>query len=133
MKVQRFLGIRVAVHVPSIGVILVRQYRHPPGRALLEIPAGSFDPGEEAEEIGYQADDIIALGGFYLAPGWSTEYMHIFLARHLHPAEAAADEDEEIHLERVPMAELGRRAADGEIRDAKTLAALYLARAYLQA
>src|SRR4051812_2008617 len=91
----------VVVHVPSIGVIpmwdddtviLIRQYRHPTGEELLEIPAGSFDPEESAEEcaqrelaeeIGYRADDIIPLGGFYLAPGWATEYMHVFLARSL--------------------------------------------------
>ena len=54
------------------------------------------------------------------------------LARHLRPATAAPDEDEEIHLERMPLAELEQRAAAGEIRDAKTLAALYLARAYLR-
>src|SRR6476646_7735211 len=99
----------VVEHVSSIGVIpmwdddtviLIRQYRHPTGELLLEIPAGSFDPNEDAEtaaqrelaeEIGYRADDIIPLGGFYLAPGWATEYMHIFLARSLRPAQADPD------------------------------------------
>jgi ADP-ribose pyrophosphatase len=140
----------VVEHVPSIGVIplldaetvvLVRQYRHPTGEALLEIPAGSFDPNESAEEcaqrelaeeIGYRAGEIIALGGFYLAPGWATEYMHIFLARSLRPAVAQADEDEVIALEHVSLADLDLRIAAGEIRDAKTLAALYLARAHLE-
>jgi ADP-ribose diphosphatase len=139
----------VVEHVSSIGVIpmwdeetviLIRQYRHPTGQVMLEIPAGSFDPDESAEacaqrelaeEIGYRADDIIALGGFYLAPGWATEYMHIFLARSLRPAHAEPDEDEQIAQERVSLSELDRRVAAGEIRDAKTVAALYLAREHL--
>jgi ADP-ribose pyrophosphatase len=136
----------VVEHVSSIGVIpmwdeetviLIRQHRHPTGEVLLEIPAGSFDPDESAEacaqrelaeEIGYRADDIIPLGGFYLAPGWATEFMHIFLARSLRPAQADPDEDERISQERVSLTELDRRVAAGEIRDAKTLAALFLAR-----
>jgi ADP-ribose pyrophosphatase len=139
----------VVEHAPSIGVlpmlddetvILIRQYRHPTGEALLEIPAGSTDPGESAEEcaqrelaeeIGYRAGEIVALGGFYLAPGWATEYMHIFLARDLRAAEAEPDEDEQIEMERMSLADLDRRVAAGEIRDAKTLAALYLARGHL--
>jgi ADP-ribose pyrophosphatase len=139
----------VVEHASSIGVIplqadgtvlLVRQYRHPTGEALLEIPAGSFDAGESAEECaqrelaeetGYRAEEMVALGGFYLAPGWATEFMHIFLARGLQPAKAEADEDEQIALEAVPLADLEQLAAAGELRDAKTLAALYLARGHL--
>jgi 8-oxo-dGTP pyrophosphatase MutT (NUDIX family) len=140
----------VVEHAPSVGVIpmwdaetviLIRQYRHSTGEVLLEIPAGSFDPGEEAEacaqrelaeEIGYQAGEILAIGGFYLAPGWATEYMHIFLARDLQPAEAERDEDEEIFLERMSLAELEQHVSAGRVRDAKTLAALYLARGHLR-
>jgi ADP-ribose pyrophosphatase len=150
MEDGRVMRQEVVEHVPSIGVIplwdeetvvLIRQYRHPTGEALLEIPAGSFDPEEEAEacaqrelaeEIGYRAGEIVALGGFYLAPGWTTEYMHIFLARDLQPAKATPDEDEAITLERMSLADLDRRVSAGEIRDAKTLAALYLARGHLE-
>jgi ADP-ribose pyrophosphatase len=139
----------VVEHVPSVGivplhddgrVVLVRQYRHPVGEALLEIPAGSVDPGETpeacaqrelAEEIGCRADDVIRLGGFYLSPGYCTEFMHIFLARGLRPATAAPDEDEQIDLEEMPLAEALRMVRAGELRDAKTIAALALAAAFL--
>jgi ADP-ribose pyrophosphatase len=144
----------VVEHVPSVGivplrergpasrydrVVLIRQYRHPTGEWLLEIPAGSVDPGETpeacarrelAEEIGCRADDTIRLGGFYLSPGYATEFMHIFLARGLSPAMAEPDEDEQIELVEMPLTEALRMARAGELRDAKTIAALTLAAAY---
>jgi len=57
-------------------------------------------------------------------PGYTTEFMHIFLARDLQPASAEADEDEQIELEEIPLVELLRQARAGELRDAKTVAAL---------
>jgi ADP-ribose pyrophosphatase len=138
----------VVEHVPSVGivpvrddgqVVLVRQYRHPTGDWLLEIPAGSVDPGETpeacaqrelAEEIGCRADDTIRLGGFYLSPGYATEFMQIFLARGLSPASAEPDEDEQIDRVEMPLAEAIRMARTGELRDAKTIAALALAAAH---
>jgi ADP-ribose pyrophosphatase len=139
----------VVEHVPSVGivplrengrVVLVRQYRHPVGDWLLEIPAGSVDPGETpeacarrelAEEIGCRAEDTICLGGFYLSPGYATEFMHIFLARGLSPAAADPDEDEQIDLAEMPLTEALRMARSGELCDAKTIAALALAAAFL--
>jgi ADP-ribose pyrophosphatase len=138
----------VVEHVPSVGivplrddgtVVLVRQYRHPTGDWLLEIPAGSVDPGETpeacaqrelAEEIGCRADDTIRLGGFYLSPGYATELMQIFLARGLSLASAEPDEDEQIDRVEMPLAEAIRMARSGELRDAKTIAALALAAAH---
>jgi ADP-ribose pyrophosphatase len=139
----------VVEHVPSVGivplrddgrVVLVRQYRHPIGDQLLEIPAGSVDADETpevcaqrelAEEIGCRADDIMRLGGFYLSPGYCTEFMHIFLARGLRTAAADPDEDEQIDLEEMPLLEALRMTRAGELRDAKTIAALALAAAFL--
>lgn len=141
----RTIRLEVVEHAESIGVLplkdnqtalLVRQYRHAVGESLLEIVAGSLDPGEDAEaaaqrelaeEVGYRAREIIPLGGFYLCPGYTTEYMHIFLARDLQPATGTADEDEQIELEEIPLAELYRRARAGKLRDAKTVAALLMA------
>lgn len=135
----------IVEHAPSIGVLalkddqtalLVRQYRHAAAESLLKIVAGSLDPDEDpeaaaqrelAEETGFRAREMIPLGGFYLCPGYTTEFMHIFLARDLEPATAEADEDEEIDLEEIPLAELYRRARAGELRDSKTLAALLMA------
>lgn len=121
-------------------VVLIRQYRHATGETLLEIPAGSVDPGETSaagagrelkEEIGHGARIIEPLGGFYLCPGYLTEFMEIFLARELYPSAGTPDEDEQIDIEEMPLAEAMRRVAAGEIRDAKTVAALALAAARL--
>jgi ADP-ribose pyrophosphatase len=143
------MRLEVVEHAPSVGivpvhddgrVVLIRQYRHATGEVLLEIPAGSVDPGETgevcaqrelAEEIGFQAGSILRLGGFYLCPGYLNEFMEIYLARDLRPATATPDEDEEIDLAEIPLLEAFRLAATGELRDAKTVAALALARAHL--
>jgi ADP-ribose pyrophosphatase len=138
----------VVEHKPSIGVLVVDgadallavQYRHPTGEALLEIVAGGIDDGESAEEaanrelceeLGYRARSLIRLGGIWLAPGWCTEHMTLFLARDLVEERLEADEDEQITLERLPVADLYRRAESGDLSDAKTLAALLLARPHL--
>jgi ADP-ribose pyrophosphatase len=120
----------------------IRQYRHAAGRELLELPAGMVEadePLQEAaereirEEIGMRAGEIIPLGGFFLAPGYSTEYLHIFLARQLEPAPLQPDDDEWITVERIPIAEAYRLAESGDLEDAKSLAALTLARSRLLA
>lgn len=123
-------------------IVLVRQYRHPAGEALLETPAGSVDPDESAEdaanrelaeETGLRAREVVSLGGFYLAPGWTTEYMHVFLARELYPSAAEADEDEQIlEVNRLPLAEWQALIDAGEIRDCKSLGAWHLAQRYLE-
>jgi 8-oxo-dGTP pyrophosphatase MutT (NUDIX family) len=141
----RTIRLEVVEHTESIGVlalkdertaILVRQYRQAIGETLLEIVAGSLDEGEAAEaaaqrelaeETGYRAREIVPLGGLYLCPGYTTEFMHIFLARDLEHASAEADEDEQIELEEISLAELLRQARAGELRDAKTVAALLMA------
>jgi ADP-ribose pyrophosphatase len=69
----------------------------------------------------------VPLGGIYLCPGYTTEFMHLFLARALEPASGTADEDEQIELAEIPLEELYRQARAGELRDAKTVAALLMA------
>ena len=116
-------------------VLLVRQYRYPTGRALLEVPAGTLDPGEDpldcaarelAEETGFRAGRWQRLGGFFSAPGYCTEYLHAFLATELQEGELQAGDEEEIALLRMPLAEVWRRVDEGEIEDAKSLAVLLL-------
>lgn len=116
-------------------VLLVRQFRHPVGKSLLEIPAGGIDPGEEPldsvrrelqEEIGYLPREIHQLGGFYSIPGYGTEYLHCFLATDLLPGRLIAEDTESIELVRVPADEIPRLIASGEICDAKTIAALLM-------
>lgn len=114
----------------------VRQYRPATGRHLLEFPAGTLEPGEAAEacaareireEIGMAAERLTRLGAFFLAPGYSTEYMVVFLAQGLRPAPLQADADEFLQVERYPVAQVEAMLRQGEIQDAKTLAAFWLA------
>jgi ADP-ribose pyrophosphatase len=116
-------------------IILVRQFRHPVDRFLLEIPAGGVDPGEEPldsvrrelqEEIGYFPRRIDKLGGFYSIPGYGTEYLHCFLATHLVPGRLVAEDTEDIELVRISPGEIPRLITSGEICDAKSIAALLM-------
>jgi ADP-ribose diphosphatase len=128
-------------------VLLVRQYRVAAGEALLEIPAGTLDVDpatgqtedpdaaaarELEEETGYRARSWRHVAGFWSAPGFATEFMHLYLATDLVPAEEGRlgpDEDEHLELERVPRAEAIAAAEQGQLRDAKSLVGLlWLAR-----
>ncbi len=114
----------------------IRQYRHPVGETILELPAGTLTPDEDPaagagrelqEEIGMRAGTLEKIGMFYLAPGYSTELMHVYLATDLSPAPLAQDEDELITVEKLPVARALELAMRGEVRDAKSLAALFAA------
>jgi ADP-ribose pyrophosphatase len=122
-------------------LLFVRQYRHASGKNLLELPAGTLDEGEAPEscarrevreETGMAAGQLDHLGGFYLAPGYSTEYMHVYLATGLHPDPLEADADEFITVESVPLGMALVMAKRGEIPDAKSLAAILLAQSRLE-
>ncbi|OGN94430.1 MAG: hypothetical protein A2Z75_03180 [Chloroflexi bacterium RBG_13_50_10] len=113
--------------------ILVRQYREAVGKTLLEIPAGSIDPGEQPinsvrrelqEEIGYLPNKIDKLGGFYAAPGYCTEYLHLYMATYLIPSRLEAEDTEDIEVVRVPLSKVADLIASGEICDAKSIAGL---------
>jgi len=114
-------------------VLLVRQFRKPVEKELLEIPAGGIDPGEDAEaavirelqeEIGFRPGRVERLGGFYSAPGYATEYIHLYLAADLVPGRLHAEDTEEIKLVRVPLAQVPELIASGKIEDAKSIAGL---------
>jgi len=122
-------------------VLMVRQYRAPAGRILLEIPAGTLDvndsgaiedpdlaaPRELEEETGYRAGSLRLLTSFWTAPGFATELMHLYLATDLRPADDARlgpDEDERLELERVPLGDAIAAVERGEIADAKSILAL---------
>lgn len=117
-------------------VVLVRQYRKPVEGVLLEVPAGGIDHGEVSEatvlrelqeETGFTAAKLRHLASFWVSPGWCTEFMYAYLATGLAPSRLAADEDENITVEHVPLARIPELIANGEIRDAKSIAALLLA------
>ena len=122
-------------------ILFVRQYRHATGLDLLELPAGTLDEGEEPEacaqrevreETGMAAGKLEKVGGFYLAPGYSTEYMYVYLATGLRHDPLKADDDEFLQVETFPLAEALKMCEDGKIPDAKSLAAILLARPYLE-
>ena len=117
-------------------VALVRQYRKAVERDLLEVPAGGIEAGEEPEaaarrelqeEIGHTAGQLCPLGGYYLAPGWCDEYMYAYLATELSPDPRRQDYDEIVETRWVPLTATLELIARGEIRDAKSIAALLLA------
>ena len=114
----------------------VRQYRHATGGYLLELPAGTLEQGEDPastasresrEEIGMSPGRLEDLGGFFLAPGYSSEYMHVYLATDLVPDPLARDSDEIIEIEKLTPPEVVAQLHGGGFQDAKTLAALQLA------
>jgi ADP-ribose pyrophosphatase len=136
-EVVRHPGGAGALAVNADGdVALVRQYRHPAGRELLEIPAGKLEYGEDPaacaareleEEIGFQAGIIRELSVFYSTPGFCEEQLHIFLATDLTPVSRRLDEDEVIEVIWLPLTEAVALIGKGDIVDSKTIIALLLA------
>lgn len=114
-------------------VTLVRQLREPARKRLLELPAGTAEPGEEPlatarrelrEECGLTGGEWRELAAFWTTPGFCRERMHLFAAEGVAAGEADPAGDEELELVRWPLAEVEERLA--EIEDAKTLAGLLL-------
>ena len=132
----------VMIPLDAEGLIwFIRQYRHPAQKELLELPAGVMEAGEQPEysagreireEIGMAAGKLRKLGAFFLAPGYSTELMHVYLATGLNEDPLQPDRDEFIRVEQISVQEAYRLAESSQIQDAKTLAALLLARPYLE-
>jgi len=126
---------------PQGNLLFVRQYRHAAGEDLLELPAGTRNEDEPfevcaareiREETGMEAGKLQKVGEFYLAPGYSTEFMVVYLATDLKDNPLDADDDEFLSVEKIPVGEAIQRAERGDIPDAKSLAALLLARSHLE-
>jgi ADP-ribose pyrophosphatase len=140
VEIVKHAGSVVLAAMPTAdSVLLVRQYRHPTGEFLWELPAGSIDPGEDAEdaarrecheELGVVADRVERLGELYPLPGYCTELMTFYrLTRLREPTEeeeAHQDEDEDIETQAFTLAQVRQMVLNGEIRDVKTAAALVL-------
>ncbi|MER3427956.1 MAG: ADP-ribose pyrophosphatase [Pyrinomonas sp.] len=116
-------------------VALVRQYRHPAVKFMLEIPAGSRDEGETPEacaareleeELGYVATQMEKLAEFFVSPGFCTEKMWVYLATSLRETKQNPEEDEEFEIARVPLRRALQMISTGEIEDAKTIIGLLL-------
>jgi ADP-ribose pyrophosphatase len=116
-------------------IILEKQYRHPVGRWIYEVPAGTLEEGESPEECairelmeetGYDVLKLEKLGSCYLSPGYSTERIHFFLARVGQRGKANREASEFIELREFELEEVLDMVARGEIEDGKTLALLLL-------
>lgn len=116
-------------------VLLIRQYRQAVGETLLEIPAGTLEPGEPPdrcaerelqEETGYRAGTLRHLFSQYLAPGYSQEVLHVYLAEQLTSAHQQTEEDESVELAPTPLEHIVPMILKGEIKDAKTIAGLLM-------
>ena len=141
------MGRHVIVHPGAVGilpllddgrVVLLRQYRVAVDSYLIELPAGTLEPGEEPivtarreliEETGYTAGTMKPLITFYTSPGILREKLHLFVATGLTPGKSALEDGEDIELLIAEWDEIREWIARGEITDAKTLIGLlhYLA------
>ncbi len=114
-------------------VLLVRQFRSAAQKTLVEIPAGTLNPGEDPqacaerelqEETGYRPGKLEALGGIYSAPGYTSEFIHLFYAANLSESWLAHDDDEFIEVDHVPLTQALAMIESGEIADGKSVAGL---------
>ena len=130
-------GSAVIVPVHDDGtVVLVRQYRHPAVRYLLEVPAGTLADGERPdagaareleEELGLVAQHLDKLSEFFVSPGFLEEKMWVYLATGLSEGKLNPDDDEVLEVVRLPIGEALEMITSGEIQDAKTIIGLMLA------
>ncbi len=126
-------GVAILPLLDNGEVVTVRQYRYPFGEVLLEVPAGKLDRGEAPEacalreleeEVGLVPGRLIPLGALYVSPGFCNEVIHLYLARDLRPVPRHPDEDEFLKVCSFPLDTLVEQAVRGEIKDAKTVAAV---------
>jgi ADP-ribose pyrophosphatase len=128
--------------VPLTGegdVILVEQYRFAIRQNILEIPAGTLEPGEDPikcaerelqEEAGFFPGELVFLADLVMIPGISNESIKLYLARDLRPSRLPADDDELIQVIKMPFSEALEQIRSGKIRDAKTIIGLLQAQAF---
>jgi ADP-ribose pyrophosphatase len=138
--------IRDVVHHPGSAVILpafddgtialVRQYRHPAVKYLLELPAGTLNDQEPPEagaareleeEMGFVAGKLEKLSEFFVSPGYAEEKMWLYLATELTETQQRLEDDEMIEVVRLPIDRALQMITTGEIEDAKTIIGLMLA------
>ena len=120
---------------------MVRQFRYPFGRMMLEAPAGKLEYGEDyhvsavrelSEETGFTADELVYMGAMCTSPGISSELLHLFLGLGLHAGKSHPDENEFLNVEKYSLSELSEMVMRGEIDDAKTALIILTAEKYLK-
>ena len=129
-------GGAVVVPIKDDGkIILVKQFRYPFQKTLIELPAGKLDKGEDPlicatreleEETGYKAKEIKKLGEIYTAPGYCTEILHIYSAKGLTTGNHNREEGEHgMEILELTLNELENMISKGKITDAKTIVGIY--------
>ena len=133
-------GAAVVPLLSDESVVLIKQYRHCIGDTIWEVPAGRLESGEDPidcakreleEEVGYSATQMQKLTEMYSAPAYCTEIIYIFLATELTPGAQKLDDDEIIEVIRLPLVEAIEKIKTGEIKDAKTIVGLLLAKKHM--
>ena len=131
-------GAVIAALTEDRKLVMVRQYRKPADKVMLEVPAGKIDPGEKPieaavrelkEETGYAASKVEFLTEFYPSVGYSEEKLYLYLCTGLTPGETCFDENEAIDIEEIELDKLFKMAMSGELDDAKTIIAILMVKA----
>ncbi|BCA84831.1 ADP-ribose diphosphatase [Enterococcus saigonensis] len=130
-------GVGIIAITPENKLLLVKQFRKPLEKVILEIPAGKIDPGEGShpevtgareleEETGFTAKEMKHVGSMYLSPGFSNEMLHLYHAVDLSEVKnpRAQDEDEVLELYALTLAQAKEAVKTGQICDAKTMYAI---------
>ncbi len=135
----------LVTHIGSVTIVpldekgnlhFVRQYRIGAEKDLLELPAGTLSRGEDPrhcahreirEEVGLKARKMVRIADWFLAPGYSTEHMYIFLATDLKPGPLPGDEDEFLSRVSIPVKKALELVSENQVKDCKTIAALMVA------
>lgn len=132
-EIIRHPGAVAVIALDGDDVILVRQYRSAARKTMLELPAGTLEPDEAPEdcatrelqeEAGYKPGKLDAIGGFFNAAGYTTEYIHLYIATDLTPSHLDGDIDEFIEPVRLPLTDALAMIERGDIQDAKTIIGL---------
>jgi ADP-ribose pyrophosphatase len=133
-------GVAVLPLTDDNEILMVEQFRYPYMETVLEIPAGKRDKSEEPlicgirelkEETGATAESFEFLGELYPSPGYCGEVIYMFLARGLSYGETNPDEDEFLNIKKIPLEKAAEMVLSGEIKDAKTQAAVLKAKIML--
>ncbi|MBP5180210.1 MAG: NUDIX hydrolase [Clostridiales bacterium] len=120
----------------DLNCYMVRQFRSPFEKILLEVPAGKIEKGEDPrvcairelhEETGFEASELIEFGGMSVSPGYDSEIVYLYMARGLKQIGQRLDEGEFLNVEKIPLATLLEMAEKGEIIDSKTQLCIYKA------
>lgn len=128
-------GVAVLALDDDDNILFVRQFRYPYAEALLELPAGKLNEGEDAyscglreleEETGYAAGTYEFMAKAYPTPGYTDEVLHLYTAGNLTRTKQHLDDDEFLTVERIPYKQAVEMCLNGEIKDAKTLIAILM-------